>query len=348
MQRFKGHVPFLDGVRGMAVLLVYLFHCAPNPYRKGLLEIGWSGVDLFFVLSGLLITGILLDSKDRPRYFSNFFVRRFLRLFPLYYGVLVSVIYIIPAMGGTIGHLASLRTDQLFYWTYTQNIFIALTGVPEFLGFNHFWSLGVEEQFYLFWPLFVRYLDRKRLLMVIGLGIAVSMVLKNMNPNVPFAYMFTFCRTEGLLLGGLAAILIRDPKETFSKWAWPLLALTALGIMLVGYSTGSFSYKGQLFARIGYTLVDVMYFLLIVILHGKGGLSARLRRIFSIRILTLAGKYSYGIYVYHFLFFRLLFHEDIPDMLTFAQLTLLVISVSVISYHLFEYPFLKLKRFFYN
>ena len=162
------HIPILDGMRAYAVLMVCICHFFPNDeialynankylgiFLFKLSDAGNKGVELFFLLSGFLITGILLDSKNSARYFRTFYLRRFIRIFPLYYFILVISFFILPNFL-KIDHLANLVIQkQIWLWTYTSNL-------SEFFGkwtwntdhtfpwFGHFWSLCVEEQFYLF------------------------------------------------------------------------------------------------------------------------------------------------------------------------------------------------------
>ena len=156
------HVPALDGLRGAAILLVLLHHLINGDLPVHSLvgrtafaipRCGWAGVDLFFVLSGFLITGILLDQRGLPGYFRVFYARRALRIFPLYYGVLIIVFAILPHIRAfPQDGLRWLRPEQIWFWTYTSNIRSAATGTifnAPYLMLNHFWSLAIEEQFYL-------------------------------------------------------------------------------------------------------------------------------------------------------------------------------------------------------
>ncbi len=162
----------LDGLRGIAVLSVIAFHTLRVTGQEGLFglalnrlqETAWAGVDLFFVLSGFLITGILLDTRDCPSYFKTFFARRTFRIFPLYYGVLAVAIFGVPAILGR-AHLPDLYprllANQFWLWTYTAN-YLQATGAHTLPGFGHFWSLAIEEQFYWFWPLVVYFASRRK------------------------------------------------------------------------------------------------------------------------------------------------------------------------------------------
>jgi peptidoglycan/LPS O-acetylase OafA/YrhL len=181
---FAGHLPALDGVRGLAILLVLLYHFVAQTTATNRLEaaVNWAlgygflGVDLFFVLSGFLITGILYDSRADPGYFRTFYMRRVLRIFPLYYAVLAVVFFgvsLLPALRGS--EIAGLREHQAWAWLYGINVYLSIQGGWVLSYIEHFWSLAVEEHFYFIWPLVVWLLGaRPRLLMGTALGLAAA------------------------------------------------------------------------------------------------------------------------------------------------------------------------------
>lgn len=152
----REHIPRLDGVRGIAILLVLLHHFTDDREKLTgiarrlflVTDAGWVGVDLFFVLSGYLITRILLSTKESPRYFTTFYGRRALRIFPLYYAVLVAVLLILPRLVPPTPELDAILGRQVFLWTYLSN-WVRDTFNSDYAALKHFWSLSVEEQFYL-------------------------------------------------------------------------------------------------------------------------------------------------------------------------------------------------------
>ncbi|MBI5083418.1 MAG: acyltransferase, partial [Acidobacteria bacterium] len=171
-------MPPLDGIRGLAILLVLLLHFrAPDLTHplKGILGLGWTGVQLFFVLSGFLITGILLDTRSCSNYFSSFWMRRTLRIFPLYFLALSVFLVAAPAVLPVPKEALPPAADQVYYWTYLNNwIPMGEEGrLVHVLG--HFWSLAVEEQFYLVWPVVVWLVPPRMLLR--GCAVACLLIL---------------------------------------------------------------------------------------------------------------------------------------------------------------------------
>ena len=219
-------MPALDGIRGMAVLMVLVFHfvgCTmpTNGFERTLVRVtsyGAFGVELFFVLSGFLITGILYDSCHKPLYFRNFYARRALRIFPLYYGVLCLVFFVAPLIALLRGPTLDYLVDrQAWAWLYAVNIYIAKQGDWSFSYIEHFWSLAVEEHFYLFWPLVVFLVARRpRTLMALSLAIALCAVLARLIGLLAglswwTTYVLTPFRLDGLALGAFLAITVRQP-----------------------------------------------------------------------------------------------------------------------------------------
>jgi peptidoglycan/LPS O-acetylase OafA/YrhL len=217
----RSHLPVLDGVRGLAILLVLTFHFAVMYDCEEMLRHwwlrplagGWCGVDLFFVLSGCLITGILLDAKGGSHFFRNFYARRALRIFPLYYGFLVLIFLARPVFALSSDALADMDRARSWLGLYGQNVWLMFSGrwLPPLV--NHLWSLAVEEQFYLAWPFLVWLCSRRRLAWVCGgvlagcLALRVAMMLAGLDPMV--AYVFTLTRLDGFAAGGLVALALR-------------------------------------------------------------------------------------------------------------------------------------------
>ena len=167
-KNFEGHIAGLDALRGIAVIWVVWHNCTGAFELDGLLEkilafitnCGWLGVQLFFVLSGFLITGLLLDAKGTANQMRNFYIRRTVRIFPVYYATLIFCFLVLPLLNVELPALADSQKMQVWFWLYLNNWATA----PHSPGiFPHLWSLAVEEQFYLLWPFLALGLNRSQL-----------------------------------------------------------------------------------------------------------------------------------------------------------------------------------------
>ena len=213
----------LDGVRGIAAAVVVLSHflistaIPDTPWWK-VIKGGWLGVDLFFVLSGFLITGVLLDSRASANYLRSFYVRRVLRIFPLYYAS-VTIVWIVVVFAERAG--SRLTGYDAIWWNfaYVSNIAIALKRgwqyQSDWLGLSHFWSLAVEEQFYLVWP-FVILLPRRAVLAIAAAIIVAGPFTRQyvdtfFGPYSLASYTLMPCRMDALAAGALLAVLRRQP-----------------------------------------------------------------------------------------------------------------------------------------
>jgi peptidoglycan/LPS O-acetylase OafA/YrhL len=305
------HLPALDGLRGVAVLLVLAFHFAHIDGEGGTMErvllgatrAGWAGVDLFFVLSGFLITGILLDARGAKGYFRAFYLRRVLRIFPLYYAYLAVLFFVVPALLPSVDVKGE---TQGWLWSYLGNVLFAREG-----GFQaspltgHFWSLAVEEQFYLAWPFLVWLLPRRRLAVVclalVAGAFALRLAIHRTTINATAAYVLTPARMDALALGALVAIAAREPT-----W-WPRVRRAAPWVLCAAAAAvaGVWVGRGGLFG--GDPAVQVWAFtplgagfaaILVLAVDGRAG--SRLSRGLARPGLRTAGKYSYGLYVLHY------------------------------------------------
>jgi peptidoglycan/LPS O-acetylase OafA/YrhL len=376
----RGHLPALDGLRGVAILLVLLTHAVALPLEPArtaldsaihaVARVGWTGVDLFFVLSGFLITGILLDTRDEPRRWSRFYARRALRIFPLYYGMLIFLFVIFPRLvAWSEPQYLTLRANQSWYWAYAVNFLeVASKGKGTTLNTVHFWSLSIEEQFYVFWPFVVWACRPKTLFKIAGViaiaGLAARIWFVAADPfNYPAtSYLITPVRLDGLMMGAVLATLARmDGGLIRFRRIAPVTALAGAALLGgIGFARGAFQYSDPIISTLGFPLIAVTFgALLVTILNAPP--TNWLGRIFSSVFLQSWGKYSYGVYVFHYLlilvvswFFPIYQHESawlggsrLPAVLAFALLiSAASYIVAWVSYNVYEKRFLALKRFF--
>jgi peptidoglycan/LPS O-acetylase OafA/YrhL len=339
----------LDGIRAMAAVMVMFFHFTGNHGEpKALMQaavIGQTGVDLFFVLSGFLITRILLATRSSPHFFKAFYVRRSLRIFPLYYGFLAFHFFALPAW---FGMPVSPFSSQIWAWFYLQNIPATFEGITS-SGPGHFWSLAIEEQFYLVWPLMVYLLPRRRFFILVLATLLVPpflrMVLLSHGITV---FYFTLTRVDALGFGALLAVMLSDRswllrhQRLFRRL---LIALTALLLPLFVLLSGS---KHDWLQTAKSSLIPALYFALIGFCITDPS-SRFLTRIFSLRWLRWLGGISYGLYVFHPLCFSLVQKYAAPSSYVgdVAMSFGVTIAVAYVSFRFFETPILKLKRYFH-
>jgi peptidoglycan/LPS O-acetylase OafA/YrhL len=372
----REHLVQLDGLRGMAILLVMLYHfCLPHTGFHGhdsgvLLQLaqgGWMGVDLFFVLSGFLITGILVQTREQTHYFRNFLGRRFLRIWPLYYLSLLVLLILIPlAVPAIPPELQSMRDKQWWFWLYASNWLFAREGGFAQTSGGYFWSLAVEEQFYLLWPLVVYLLTPRGLLRTSVALLVVSLiarvVLARAGVGTGSLYTMTFTHLDGLAVGSSIAICVRSPQgEARLRRLVPAVAIVAaLGLLAVRYADGDLFFWSRNMAIYGYTLIATLFGALLVWVLA-GGHQASIRRLaFSNGFMTRCGKYSYALYMVHVPVASLLYPRilgglsGIISVIGYESVFLIAAAASfalswalaVSSWYLFEKRILALKRFF--
>ena len=365
------HIPALDGIRGIAILMVLSVHflytsafpVAPPAWLHVFhtLQFGWMGVDLFFVLSGFLITGILLDTRASSNYFRSFYVRRALRIFPLYYLVVSADIFLAPWQQ----HIPWLalgvpdRTLRLAFFTYTNN-WIQPFAINSGRSLSAFWSLAVEEQFYLIWPGLLYLLHRRHFA---GLCLAICLVLPflrfALEPwNHFFVFMNTSTRMDSLVWGALAALLVRSPE--LWKRIRPLLPLVALlcaaTFLVIAFPLHELYSRARYTQSLGFTVVALGFSAVLLLAYHSDSIDGGFARALRHPILTRFGRYSYGIYLLHgFVIEALVFvaaprawfgHSVIGAILLFLVFHALCFVLAWLSYNAYERRFLGLKNRF--
>jgi peptidoglycan/LPS O-acetylase OafA/YrhL len=360
----------LDGLRGLAILMVLFVHfigdAAPrSAVERALVKLanyGVWGVDLFFVLSGFLITGILYDDRGTPHALRNFYARRTLRIFPIYFGILLVLFGILPALSVRYpAGLAEAARHEGWLWTYTCNVYLARAGTWALPYVSHFWSLAVEEHFYLLWPLAVLHLTRDALLRLSALGavsaLALRCALSLAGATDVTLTVLTPCRLDALLVGAALALVVREKgiapvARAARHW---LLPLATLVILASAWNAATQGLLREVVLPVRGTLIAVFFGALIassVVAPHTSGLG-RLANAGAARFL---GKYSYGLYVFHGVIAYALQEGGTLDALGDAlgshlaamlvQATLgaaASLAIAVASYELYEKHFLRLK-----
>ncbi len=353
----RQHILALDGVRGIAILMVMLFHfqtetTAPNRLVKVIyaaFHMGQTGVDLFFVLSGFLISGILLDAKGGPHFFRNFYMRRTLRIFPLYYGSLILLNIYGYFRGDSL-------TNQSWLWFYGTNIAL-FKGI--LLPAGHFWSLAIEEHFYFLWPLLVYVSSRRGFAWICCGAIVFAMTTRGILGYYGLdTFYLTPCRIDGLAIGGLLAVFVRrfEIRRMVPYAVAGGIGLTILLVPVFIFKSGDGNLPLQ---TTKFTLLSLVYGALLTVAVGSRP-DTLVGKFFANSWLRFFGKYSYGLYVFHGLlavyFFERVFPIPTMTALTHSKILGTVISMSLalffsvaaawISWHVYEKHFLKLKSFF--
>jgi peptidoglycan/LPS O-acetylase OafA/YrhL len=351
------YYPALDGLRGIAIILVVLFH---NFGFFNHFVFGWLGVDLFFVLSGFLITNILLNAIGKEHYLRNFYFKRILRIFPLYYSVLIVTIFLLPQIASLKSTFQYYINSQIWFWFFLENWLFALTPLERTNFLNHFWSLAVEEQFYLVWPfiiLFVRKLGKLLVLMgaLLFLILTVRIIVwEHHIETLHYTSLYTFTRIDGICIGSMLALTIKIDVGFLGRHSGLLALLLAVANFTFFLLNRMHAYSFPFFPFLGYTTCAVIFALIVYeAVIGKNGV---VNKILSTRVLKFFGKVSFGLYVFHWPIYVSLNSRFIqvfrielntPDpvcrFLSSVVCTMIGFCLSVLSYYFFESKFLKLK-----
>ena len=388
------HIPILDGLRGVAIAIVLVFHSQiyHNPdffldrWLRNFSLLGYTGVDLFFVLSGFLITGILYRAKGGPNYFKAFYMRRVLRIFPLYYGIITLwfvSLFILQNHPGLMDKILSggpkdvIRLTPYYYLyganfltSYYHGFFGPCRGVD--------WSLAIEEHFYMFWPLLVFLLSRRRMMVACAILLGLSAVFRVSTYALGWGehvrYVLTISRFDGLALGSFLAVALRGARshDFVMRIYRPVMWVSLVGLILVIASVNilstdpaeamakRFYWSNPLFQTIGYTLTALFFagFFVTVLHSTKRNLWSKL---LDNALMKSLGKYSYAMYLFHTwviagLYFILpradapivtQFKFQYPFQVVFTLLAFVITYLlALASWYGYELHFLKLKKFF--
>jgi len=353
------YVPALDGLRGVAILLVITYHYFGS--YSSFFSLGWAGVDLFFVLSGFLITKRLIDNKDKKNRYAIFYINRVLRIFPLYYAVLI-LFY--AAIFFLVSHDNFHRFDWYlknwpYFFLFLEN-WVFLRYVPIEKHLCHFWSLAVEEQFYLLWPWALYkfysspYLKRSLWIVVTIICFARLIVyyfnIHEGNDGGLYYYSNTIWRMDSFIIGALTYFLLqKQQNKLLAGWLFfaSLLILIAGVILANDISTDS-----RFFGTIGFTALALLFMSVIYFIITAP--NSFFSRFFKLSFLVKTGKISYGLYIFHWLVLitvgpklSALLKNTFPESssLVSAFICLLIsYLLSFLSYNYYESYFLKQKK----
>lgn len=364
----RPHYRSLDGLRGMAVAMVFLCHYGQFLSLYKIVNVTWVGVDMFFVLSGFLITGILYDSLSAPHFFRNFYTRRALRIFPVFYGFFLTLLLLTPIL-----HLYYHR-NMLAFVFYVGNLTVPFTNLalhnPTMLWIRHhgsllyagnigpLWSLCVEEQFYLIWPAVVWWVRDRRRLMQLCVVVALLTLAgrfylyRHASALEVESYLLdwsTYTRCDTLLMGAWLALFLRGRALTRARLHQ--LATAILVVAVTGLFVGvDHWYTHHLFFNpfimtAGFTLIGLAAVAVLLFALDEENLLSRLLRNCALQQL---GVISYGFYFYHLLPIGLWEHmaNVYPQFAWSVPILalLLTLTVSYLSFRYLETPFLGLKK----
>lgn len=342
----------------MAILLVVFFH---NFGFVNYFYFGWLGVDLFFVLSGFLITEILLRTVGQKNYYRNFYLKRLLRIFPLYYLVLIISLLILPRVPSLQDNLNYYVENQVWLWTYLQN-WLFIIKEPESTNFLvHLWSLAVEEQFYLLWPCIILWIKKPKILLIfvsvtliLVIGLRIWLWLKH-TELLNYFNPYTFTRVDGICIGCMLALVKAINFDIIKRYS----TLMVLTLSILNFSfyflNKRYFFSFPYFSFFGYTSFAIVFaFLIHEAITEKNRV---INFVFNTQLLKFFGKISYGFYIFHWPIYLGLFSKisvllnnklnlEVPtaQMSSAIIATVLAMLISVISYYTFEMKFLKLKN----
>jgi peptidoglycan/LPS O-acetylase OafA/YrhL len=369
---FKDRFPALDGIRAVAVTMVFLNHYGGGAHGGVVLQVlneirgrGWVGVDLFFVLSGFLITGILFDTRNDSHFFKRFFARRSLRIFPVFYLVVAVLLALTPILHyeWRAGHLLFLVYMGNFWGNHDFSLYdIFSANHPTFkVEIGHFWSLCVEEQFYLLWPIVVWMVRDRIKLLWTAAGISVvalalrCVMLAMAGPVLAETWIIRTLpfRIDTLLMGGVLALLLRGPNaERWQRLCRPLFLVAGLATLAIFFLSPEYDSPWMLTIGLSFTGLASVGLIGMTLRSGS-----RSFRLFYQKPLRILGKYSYGFYIFHSLYiwawiqFLIVltnhFHSKaVAGVLALGINFAVTFLVSKLSYDLFEVKFLRLKKMF--
>jgi peptidoglycan/LPS O-acetylase OafA/YrhL len=357
---FSQRIPQLDGLRGVAIAIVVIFHYVNAAFAAGAprfvavllrpTSLGWSGVDLFFILSGFLIGGILIDARESGNYFPVFYRRRLYRIFPLYFAFLAIAFFAIHFKPSPLHAVYQPAIPWKACAIFCQNFWMAIHNDMGAV-MNPTWSLAVEEQFYLVIPAVIYFVRPSRLIWILTAGIVLAPLIRLtiflVNPRLTMAmYVLLPCRMDSLLLGVATAYFLRQPGAR--EFVRAHLRQLWIAIELLTVVCALFLVRASMFdpltMLLGYDCVGVLYACILV----ASLFDRTLARVLQARWLMGLGGIAYGVYLFHLLVFGLIFAvlKDHPNSGAMTALLALVLTIVIAkaSWEWFEKPFVRFGR----
>ena len=370
----RGYMPVLNGYRGIAILLVFLFHSisdlaaesaeSVDSFYRDIMKLSWCGVDAFFVLSGFLITGILLDTREKPNFFRNFYARRMIRIFPVYYVFLSIFLGVIHPLIRSYEYENNLDSSQIWYWFYLENWKWIIQGVFDRGPLIHFWSLVLEEQFYLIYSALIYFLPRRLLSWFLGIVILFAVFFRSclllthplthtLAQNI---YVNPLCRLDTLAIGSLIALWMRSDRILPRLlWISPILMImSSISLSIIHITQGGLDPFNPVVQSIGFSLLAIFFSSLLILAVAQSE-NSLLVRCLSWSPLQQLGTISYGFYIYHFPILWMLcdrIYEYVGHSFIVGHLAtvffcgVLTLFVSLVSWYCLEQPILRLKTYF--
>jgi len=366
---FSRRIPEIDGFRGMAVALALFFHyvryaITDRPpallgYFYAATPLIWSGMEMFFVLSGFLIGGILLDARDSPKYFSTFYVRRLCRIVPAYFLFLslaaIAFHFLYGAVGGPLDWAFAGRLPWYEYFSFGQNLWMTKANSPGPPVLAITWSIAVEEQFYLLLPLIIRFVRRSALPYAFAAGIVIAPIVRllivyRFRAHLFATYILLPCRMDALFLGALCAYYVRE-KEV---WSWlverrqtVLKILFALILFMPLLSNAAIPFTLS-WMTVGAIWMSAFYAVVLVLaLTNSGG---RISRALRAKGWASLGEIGYSVYLFHMMFYSIciwLFTKHGWQMASWKDFGVTMIALSItlayckLSWLYFEKPIVR-------
>ena len=348
----------IDGLRGIAISLVLFWHFVVNQIgqntdnlSRALYQYGsatWCGVDLFFVISGFLITGILIDNRDKKNLIYKFYVKRALRILPLYLILVISYIIVKIFDISWSPYLFGVNFNSLYYLTFTQNFYSAHVGNlgPNWLSAT--WSLAVEEQFYLLAPLFFWYFSQKKIFIILLFLLISAPVFRMFNEPVA-AYVYPFCRSDAIASGAIAALLVRT--NLWHNLSWKVSILCSLYIIFLFFSLIGVVNVSQTGGVLNHFLFAIIFSYTIMVCQNETNIYFNF--ILHNFYLRKMGVYCFFIYLIHIPFSSIIQEiflvnpyniSGVFDFLLNIIITITIFAMAHLSFKYFEGFFLKISK----